>query len=64
MHDYSPVTGPCQTAEEYWQNPPKLIKEHLVEHKTGHADYMDFAESYADYVVDYEKRSDYQRGGA
>lgn len=56
-----------KTAQEYWSDPPVKITERLASRrdqpnrKTGHADYMDFAEIYADYVCDYEKESD--RGG-
>lgn len=50
-----------KSAAEYWQNPPVRQEERvaskrmLPNHKTDHESYMDFAECYADYVVDYEK---------
>lgn len=49
------------SAQEYFDRPPVDIGETLQgfrnspNRKTEHADYMDFAELYADYVVSYEK---------
>lgn len=58
--------GKFKSAQEFWDNPPLQTDEALQgrrnkpKRKTEHADYMDFAERYADYVVDYEKSHDYQ----
>ena len=52
---------PFKSAEEYFANPPITAGEKLQGHrnnyarKTDHLSYMDFAELYADYVVEYEK---------
>lgn len=50
-----------KSADEFYRNPPITIGEVLAGHritlnrKGEHLDYMDFAELYADYVVEYEK---------
>lgn len=65
---YEPVSDRPKTAQEYWDNPPLKVGERLASmrslpnRKTDHQSYMDFAELYADYIVDYEKSYDYQLG--
>ncbi len=55
-------------AQEFWENPPITAMEKIASkrmlpnRKTEHSDYMDFAELYADYVVDYEKANSVKRG--
>jgi len=49
------------SAKSFFQSPPITVGERVSgsrqnkTRKTTHLDYMDFAEIYADYVVEYEK---------
>jgi len=49
------------SAQDFFLSPPITTTERIssqrnvVRNKTDHPDYMDFAERYADYVVEYEK---------
>lgn len=65
---YEPVSDRPKTAQEYWENPPVQAAERAaskrfpLNRKMDHQSYMDFAEVYADYIADYEKSFDHQRG--
>lgn len=58
---YSLRGSKFKSAKEFFENPPLTVeeilegKQHLKTRKREHEDYMDYAELYADYVVDYEK---------